>query len=126
MIRTHRIRLISIWLACLLWMLACVWAFGGTTNSLFLTWDNSTNYSPTTMFYVAQRPLIAQPPWQPLTNISWTNWTNVNFRLPIPSATDDAMFYVVASSNLFGLTDFSLPVESRRLPRGTGLSIGAF
>lgn len=112
-------------LTCLLWMLACYAVFGATTNQLFLTWSNDPAYGTGTMFYVAQRPLTAQPPWQPLTNISWQEWTNT-YRVPIPPATDSSMFYVVSSSNLFGLTDFSLPVESRRLPRGTGLSIGAF
>lgn len=101
-------------------LLAC----GATTNQLSLYWDNDPSYDESVTFHVYTRTNIAGPPWLPLTNVSWLDWTNKG-RVEIGAALDDYRFFSVTASNFTGETDFSLPVSVRRLPRAGGLRIGA-
>lgn len=96
---------------------------GATTNQLSLSWDNSPDYDESVTFHVYTRTNIAGPPWLPLTNISWLEWTNTG-KIAIGAASDDRRFFSVTASNFTGESDFSLPVSVRRLPRAGGLKIG--
>lgn len=103
-----------------------------TTNRLHLVWDTAPDYDTNVSFNVYSQTNVALPvnEWKLLTNISFHAYTNAAKpgepgRVEIPAAADYKQFYVVTASNMTGESDFSDSVYSRRLPRGTGLRIGA-
>lgn len=109
------------------WFLLCLCAcaIGATTNRIYITWDNQPEYDTNASFFIYSKTNLADPVWLPVTNIGWANWTNAT-KVEIPAATDNARYFVVTASNLFGESDFSEPALSRRLPRANKPRIGAF
>lgn len=104
------------------------------TNRLYLTWDTSPDYDTNVSFFVYSQTNVAMPlsGWSVATNISYHDWTNSPARKPgeagvveIPPAVAYQRFFVVTASNLFGESDFSAPVSTRRLLPATGLKVGA-
>lgn len=108
-------------------------AIGATTNRISLSWDNSPEFGTNLDFHVYSTTNFALPvtEWPHLTNVNFVTATNSakvgeGGRLEILPAEDTLRFYVLTASNFTGQTDFSDPVSVRRLPRGTGLKIGAW
>ena len=115
-------------------LLASVLALcGATTNRLYLVWDSSPDYDTNTAFQVYTSTNIAAPvaSWPILTNISFLDFTNAakpgEFgRVEIPAPLFDFTYYVVTASNVTGISDFSEPVQTRRIRAGARVRIGAF
>lgn len=111
----------------LLVLLSCITASAATTNRLFLMWEN-VGYDTGVVFYVYSQTNVALPVsgWTVVTNIAYSEWTNSPpGKVEILTAAEYQRFFVVTASNLFGESDFSLPVSSRRLVPPAGLKIGA-
>lgn len=124
-IRYQRRYLIGVLLVCLIWMVACAIVFGATTNRIYVSWDNAPEYDTNVSFFIYSWTNLTELSWQPYTNITWVQWyTNQTVELPTPA--DSAIYFVVTASNLFGESDFSEPVGSRRLSRVNRVRIGAF
>lgn len=102
----------------------------GTAKRIFLTWDMTQEYYDDTniVFIVYTQTNAAMPVagWSALTNIGVVAFTNANQRVEIPTAGTVQAFYVVTASNVFGESDFSAPVSTRRLGPVQKLKIGSF
>lgn len=120
-------------------MLVAILLFGmaasqaATSNRLFLTWDASPDYETNTAFQIFTSTNIVAPvsSWPLLTNIPFTDFTNAakpgEFgRVEIQAAAFDFNYYVVTASNVTGISDFSEPVQIRRIRAGTRVRIGAY
>lgn len=111
-------------------LFVCVALFAATAKRLYVTWDDQPDYSEDTniifFIYTQTNATLPVSGWSVWTNISVLDWTAAGRKVEIPTATTSKAFFVVTASNLYGESDFSAVVASRRLAPAKNPKIGTF
>ena len=116
------------WLAALMVLICCPAlsrAQAATTNLIALTWDILPQYQSNEVFYVVSTTnvALAVTNWPVYTNITMQQFLAAGTNVPIASATEQAMSFSFASSNVTGRSDFAVPATVWRAMAGSGLRI---
>lgn len=104
--------------------------FAATAKRLYVTWDDQPEYSEDTniVFYIYTQTNATMPlsGWSVWTNVSVLEWEAAGRKVEIPVSTTTKAFFVVTASNLYGESDFSVAVSTRRLGPAKNPKVGAF
>lgn len=102
----------------------------GAAKRIFITWDDLPEYSEDTniVFYIYTQTNATMPlaGWTVWSNVNVLQWVAAERKIEIPMASTTQAFYVVTASNVFGESDFSAAVSTRRLGPAKTPKIGQF